>query len=388
MSHAILSPSAAHRWLSCTPSARFELQFPDRSSEAAAEGTLAHKLAELQLTLQLFGDHLISDEMEVAKMEATRNAIEADPLYQVVMEEHIEEYVTFVTERYNSAKAPLIFLEHKLDLSSYVPEGFGTGDVVLIDHGTLELIDLKYGKGVLVNAENNKQLMLYGLGALEDLGFLYDVSTVRLTIYQPRISNYSSWEISADELKQWAEAELRPKAKLAFDGKGKYVPGDHCRFCKAAAVCKANATRHLELAAYDFTDANKLDPIEISDILRRADDFTTWIKAVEDYALDQAVNHGIKWPNYKLVEGRSVRKYVDEEQVAEKLLQSDYSTADVYTSKVRGITDLEKTIGKKRFQELLGDLIIKPQGKPTLAPNEDKRPEWNSHEAAVTDFTN
>jgi hypothetical protein len=385
--HALLSPSSAHRWLTCTPSARAEEHYPDTSSEAAKEGTVAHKLAELRLTMELgIWHHDEQQERGMQWLQEDLDKVRMDKLYTTAMEEHIDEYVSFVQERVNDAKDPVIFLEHTLDLTEYIPEGFGTGDVIILDHGVLELIDLKYGKGVKVNAENNKQLKTYGLGALRTFGFLFDFDRVRLTIYQPRIGNFSTWEIETKALTTWATDELIPKAKLAWEGKGEYVAGDHCRFCKAAATCKALASKNMELAKYEFEDANKLTPAEISDILTRADDFKTWIKAVEEYALDQAVNHGAKFPGFKVVEGRSTRKYSDEILVAKKLQATGLDVDDIYDMSVKGITAMEKILGKKRFADVLSDLIVKPPGKPTLVDLEDKRPELNSTAAAITDF--
>jgi len=379
MSHAILSPSSAHRWLTCTPSAREEQKYPDRGSDAAAEGTTAHKLAELRLMQEL-----VADRPEA--LEAELDAVRSDKWYTQAMEEHVDDYVAFVVERYNSLESPIILLEQKIDLTPWVPEGYGTGDVVLIGHGQAELIDLKYGKGVRVEAEANKQLKLYGLGAITDLAFLYDIDRIRLTIYQPRIGNFSSWEISQDELMGWAAQELIPKAKLAWAGKGEYVPGDHCKFCKAAAVCKANAERHLSLAKYDFAPSNELSPEEIADIIGRGDAFKAWIKAVEDYALDQALNHGQEWPGFKLVEGRSVRKYSSEAVVASTLVQHGLTEDEIHNFSLKGITEMEKLLGKKRFAEILDGLVIKPQGKPTLVEISDKRPAWHSNQEAAKEF--
>lgn len=381
--HALLSPSSAGRWLACTPSARLEAQFPDSSGEAAQEGTLAHSLCELILQYKL---KLIKKNIYESKLKE----IQANRFYDHAMHDHCDNYAVYVLEQFSAAQAHTkdaqLFLEQKLDMTDYVEEGFGTGDAVIIADGVLDLTDFKYGKGVPVTAVENKQMMLYGLGALKDYGFLYDIHTVRMTIYQPRLDTISVWEISVVELYKWAEDELRPKAVQAFKGEGEYAPGSHCRFCKAKAVCRANADYNLELAKHDFKPAPTLKDEEISDILDRADGFTQWLKAVEEYALDQAVNHGKKWPGHKLVEGRSNRQYTDEAKVAEVLKRS-YAEDIIYQpQKLRGITDMEKVLGKKEFAELLKNLIIKPPGKPALVPESDKRPEYNSTESAIRDF--
>jgi hypothetical protein len=315
--------------------------------------------------------------------------IELNKLYDSSMAEYCGQYVTFVLEMLSEAQAhtpdALIFLEQKLNLTDYVPEGFGTGDVVIIANGTLHIIDLKYGKGVQVSAVNNKQMMLYALGALREFDFLYDIDTVRMTIHQPRIDNYSSFEMPVKELKAWAAADLVPRAALAFEGKGEFVPGEHCRFCKAAAVCKANADENLKLAKYDFSEGTLLSAVEVADILNRVDRFTKWLTAVEDYALDQAVNHDVHWPGYKLVEGRSVRTFTDADKVGALLLTA-YDESEVFNKKIKGLGDLEKLLSKEGFNKLLGDYIVKPPGKPTLVPETDKRPEYNSAAGAAADF--
>lgn len=382
--HAVLSPSGAHRWLSCTRSARLEQQFPDKAGKVAEEGTLAHSLGELILKYKL---KRISKQIYQRDLKK----IEANELFDHGMMEHAESYSVFVLERFYEAqshtKDAVIYLEHKLDLREYVEEGFGTGDCVIIADGTMEIIDLKYGKGVLVSAENNKQMMLYALGALKDFDFVYDIDTVRMTIFQPRIDNFSSYEIKVVDLLTWAEVDLKPKAKLAFAGEGEFVPGTHCQFCKAKALCKANADYNLELARHDFAVPELLSDEDISDILERADLFTKWLKGVLDHALSEAVLNGKKWPGFKLVEGRSNRAYSDQSLVATKLLEAGFVKEIIYKDpELHGITEMTKRLGKKTFETLLTDLIIKPQGKPTLAPLSDKREELNSVDAAQKDF--
>lgn len=383
MSHALLSPSSASRWLNCTPSARLEQQFPETTSEYADEGTLAHKLGELLIRQTL-------KTVEKAQFKSLMKEVEDSKHFDASMENYCEDYAVFVVEQFADAqsrtKDALIFLEHKLDMSEYVPEGFGTGDVVIIADGILDFTDLKYGKGVPVSAVENKQMMLYGLGALRSFDHLYDIHTVRMTIYQPRIDNISTWEISVEDLKAWAEYELKPKAEMAFKGEGEYKAGNHCQFCKAKATCRTLAEKNLELAVHEFQDPALLTDEQISDILGRIKLFTIWTDAVEAHALTQAVDHGKKWPGYKLVEGRSNRQYKDETAVADVLLKKGFAEDLIYKKKIIGITEMEKNVGKKQFTELLSDLIIKPAGKPTLVPESDKRPEFKSVDSAVRDF--
>lgn len=383
--HAILSPSSASRWLACTPSARLEEGFPDKTSSAASEGTLAHALGELMISLK-------TGRISSEQYEKSMTGIKADSQYEPGMFEYMDLYSDYVVEQYNGAlahtKDAQLFLEQRLNMTDYVPEGFGTGDVVIIADGCMDIIDLKYGKGVPVSAEQNKQMMLYTLGALREFDFLYDLALVRMTIYQPRLDSISTYELSTSELREWAETTLKPLAALAFEGKGEFEVGPHCRFCRAKAVCKAHAEYNLQLAQYDFKDGRLLDDAEISDILSRADMFTKWISAVEEHALAEAIN-GKKWPGWKLVEGRSNRTYSDQKAVEEKLIAEGLDAEKIYAPKtLLGITAMEKAIGKAAFNTYLSTLIIKPAGKPTLAPESDKRPEFSSVESAVSDFAN
>jgi hypothetical protein len=383
--HALLSPSGAERWLNCTPSARLEAGFPNRAGQAAKEGTLAHSLAELMLLHK-------TGTLNALQYKARLKAIQADKLYDASMLAYMEDYTGYVIEQYSAALAQTkdakIFLEQKLDLTDYMPEAFGTGDVIIIADNVLDIIDLKYGKGVPVSAEENKQMMLYALGALRDYDFMYDIHTVRMTICQPRLDSISVYELPVADLKTWADSELRPRAALAWEGKGEYKAGKHCRFCKAAGICKANADKNLELAAHDFADGALMKDTEVAEVLQRADIFRKWLTAVEDYALEQALTAGKKWPGLKLVEGRSNRQYSDPAKVEERLLATKaWAPEQIYVPKtLLGITALEKSIGKAVFQETVGDLLIKPPGKPTLVSVSDKRPELNTLESAATDF--
>lgn len=382
MAHALLSASGAHRWLHCPPSAKLEAKLPDSSSMFAEEGTLAHKLGELQLRLAL-------GEITQDGYDRAVAPIHAHELYTDEMPGYTEDYCDHVMETLAEAKerdsCAMVYLEQRLDFSKWVPGGFGTGDVVILANDILEIIDLKYGKGVPVSAEDNPQMKLYALGALEGFGFIYDVKTVRMTIYQPRIDNVSSWEISAAELLQWAETELKPKAKLAWAGKGEATAGDWCQFCKVKARCKARAeAMQAVVGAFGLNLPNLLTVEEVAEILRTADQIQSWAKDVQDFALAQARDHGIKFAGWKLVEGRSNRKYTDEFAVETKLQAGGYSNEDIFQEpKLLGITAMEKLLGKKHFEALIGDLVIKPAGAPTLVPATDKRPELSS---AASDF--
>lgn len=383
--HAILSASGSYRWLRCTPSAKLERQFPEETSQYAAEGSFAHTMAELRLNKYL-------DRIKTRSFNSKMKALEENEFYSKEMVDYIEGYVAVVVERISEAQArskdAVILLEQKLDFNQWVPKGFGTGDVVIIADGIMEIIDLKYGKGVPVSAEDNSQMRLYALGALALYEMLYDIQTVRMTIIQPRLDSISSDDMPVDELTKWAEEYLKPRAEMAIKGEGEFVAGEHCKFCKARFNCRARAEANLELAKHDFCDPFLLTNDEIADILGKAEELASWVKDITDYALDQAVNHNVKFPGWKLVEGRSNRKYSDECIVAEVLVKADYPEEKIYKpSELLGITAMEKELGKKRFNELLAGLLIKPPGKPTLAPESDKRPEISSADSAKADFS-
>jgi len=381
--HALLSPSGASRWLSCPPSARLEAKYPNSESEAAAEGTLAHSLGELHLLRYL-------SAIDKKDFEKIHDQIKASKFYNESMVDYVDSYVAYAVETYEAAKAAdpttVMSVELKLNLTAYVPEAFGTGDVVIASEGTLHIIDLKYGKGVRVECKGNKQMRLYALGALGDYDYLYPIDQVVMHVFQPRMDNIDTDTISVTDLRAWAEKVLVPTARLAFDGKGEFSPGDHCRFCRAKAQCKALAEENLKLAAYDFKEGFLLEDEEISDILNRAAAFTNWLTSVQEFALSAAINEGKKWPGYKLVEGRSNRVYSDPTAVMQKLETSGFKESMYLVKKLAGITDLEKNMGKTIFSNVLGELIIKPAGKPTLVSEADKRPEWSSESSAINDF--
>ena len=369
--HAKLSASSAHRWMNCNPSANLEREFADKTSEAAAEGSAAHALCEHKLRKAL-------------KMRSVRPVSKYD---SDEMEMYTDSYVEFVLEQIEVAKQhstdPFVLIEQRLDFSCYVPDGFGTGDCLIVADKLLHIIDFKYGLGVLVDAAENPQMMLYALGALQLFDALYDIDTISMSIFQPRRENVSTWTITVAELKEWAEKILRPKAELAFKGEGEFNPGPWCTFCKAAVKCRARAEEKLALAQYEFAKPPLLTDEEIEDILSRLDDLTKWANEIAAYAQDAAINHGKQWNGFKLVEGRSVRKYSDEAAVVAAATAAGYR--DIYKKSHISITEMEKLMGKKTFTEVLGGLVIKPQGKPTLVPASDKRPAI--HTGANLDFT-
>lgn len=383
--HAMLGPSSSHRWLTCTPSAKLETQFPDQSSLYAAEGSYAHAFAELKLLKYL-------DRIETKTYHKKLKPIKDSLYYSKEAEDYVDAYVTYAAELISKAQSTtpdaIVMLEQKLDFSEWVPGGFGTGDLVIVADGILEIMDLKFGKGLQVFAEGNPQMRLYALGAYAAYEMLYDIQRVRMTIHQPRLDHIDSDDMTVDELRKWAGGYLKPRAAMAAKGEGEFVSGEHCRFCRAGATCKARAEANLELARHDFCDAFLLSHDEIGDILGRIDELVSWAGDIKDYALDQAVNHNVKFPGWKLVEGRSNRAYSDDCKVAEVLIKANYPEEKIYKpSEILGITAMEKEIGKKLFGKLLDGLIVKPPGKPTLAPEGDKRSEISSADSAAKDFS-
>ncbi len=380
--HARLSASGSKKWLNCPGSIQMEETFQDNSSLFAKEGTTAHALGEAKIKLALNQYNRVKYHNAIKNLEITED-----------MEEYTEDYKDFVIEIFNAAKGKtsdsLIYIEKMLDFSLWVPDGFGTGDVVIVGDGTLEIIDLKYGNGVRVSAENNSQMRLYALGAINAFDYLYDIKQIRMTIYQPRMDNISTETISIAKLIAWGE-EVREKAAIANDDKvTECIAGDHCDsgFCRARAVCRSYAEKRQKLAVYDFKRPAKLSVEEIADIIDQADKISKWVKTVNDYALDQALNHGVEIPGFKLVEGRSNRKYAkDESEIVAHLKSLGYQEDDIYTRSLKTISNMEKLLGKKTFNDVLGDYVVKPQGKPTLVHINDKRPAINSVNQATEDF--
>ena len=367
--HATLSASSADRWIHCPPSARLCELYEDKGSDYAAEGTDAHALCEYKL-LSLLG-------------REAKDPTEDLTWFNQEMVDCAEGYASYVMEQVEEAKKhcsdPVVLVEQRVDFSRWVTDGFGTADNIIIADGTLKICDYKHGRGIEVSAEENPQMMCYALGALELFDALYDIDTVSMTIYQPRRSNISTYEISKAELYQWADEVLKPAAELAFAGEGNFLCGEYCVFCKAKNDCRARAEANLNLAAYEFKLPPLLTDEDIEDILSKVDELIAWASDIKEYALQQAIG-GKKWEGWKLVEGRSNRKYVSEQAVAEKVSAAGF---DPYEHKVLGITAMQKLLGKTRFEELLAGYIEKPAGKPTLVPASDKRPEMTT---AAADF--
>lgn len=366
--HALLSPSAAHRWLNCTAAPRLEQGEPESDSTFAQEGTLAHAYCARHLK-EFLGIPVDAENAEIAQYNEQYHTGE--------MDEYTDTYKTIVLEKFNNARTKThdaqLLVEVQLDFSQWVPEAFGTADAIIIADGVMEVIDFKYGKGVQVSATGNPQMMIYALGAYDRFSFEYNITHVRMTIVQPRIGNLSEYEVTIDELLAWGAETLQPKAKEAFSKDGKQQPGKWCQFCKVKAKCKALA--NAAMATVDVSpDPGLLTREQIETVvLPNLETIKTWVKGVEEYTLQQALS-GVQYNGFKLVEGRSIRKVTDSEAV-QQVLKEQGIDESLYLKPVelRTITDLEKNIGKKQFAALCGQYIEKPQGKPTLVPESDKR---------------
>ena len=372
--HAFLSASSSHRWLACPPSALLCAKEADQSSAYAKQGSDAHELCEYLLLRALGHD----------PPDPTENL----DYYDAEMLSCAEGYRDFVMEQVEEARKlsadPLICVEQRLDYSRWVENGFGTGDCVIVADDLLHVIDYKYGLGVLVSASGddgtgNSQLKCYALGALDTFGDLYDIRRIKLSIYQPRRENVDTFEMKVEDLLRWADDVLSPTAKLAFTGDGEFCAGDHCVFCKVKATCRARADYNMELAKYEFEKPAMLTDEEIAAILPMIDSLVSWATDIKEFALQQALS-GTVYEGYKVVEGRSNRKYSDETAVAKIVQDAGY---DPFEKKLLGVTAMQRQLGKKKFQELLGGLLYKPPGKPVLVPTSDSRPEFNT---AANDF--
>lgn len=357
--HARFSPSSGKRYLSCPPALLLEEQFPDERSPFAAEGTAGHEMAE----------YLINKHLK----KRTKRPV--SDYYSDELMEAVEDYTAYAVSQIEEAKRncdnPFFGVELKVSLADRVEDCFGTADMVVVDDRKIHIIDLKLGKGVMVDAEKNVQLMIYGLGVLDMLGFLYEIETVELTIVQPRIEHFSTWEISAEELLTWGKEVFEPGAAKALSGEGEFMAGDHCRFCKARFTCRARAEEYLKLAQKEFAEPALMSDEEIAEVLSKADALKKWAEEIYAYAQNEAVVNHKEWPGFKLVLGRSNRKYTDETDAAEAAKKAGYT--DIYKQSLIGITEMERLMGKKKFHEILGSFVYKPEGKVTLVPDSDKR---------------
>lgn len=381
--HALLSASGAHRWLECTPSAQLELQFPQSTSEYAEEGTAAHELCELTARYWL-------GEISEAEYENQRDELAKGKYYNAEMQECANDYAKFVAEKTAAARETcedaFTALEVRVNFSKYVKDGFGTGDCIIVSDNVLEIIDFKYGKGVRVEAAGNPQMKLYALGAYLEYNTLFDIDSVRMTIFQPRLSGVqSSDEITVKELLEWAEKYVKPRAKLAYKGEGEFAPSEEvCKFCRAKAQCKARADKNLKLFD-EAPDILLLTPEDAGKILEQAGDIQSWLADLESL-VSSTLLAGQPVEGWKMVEGRSNRRFADELKVVDAMKAAGYDESLLYERKLITLTQMEKDFGKKAVAETLGELIVKPQGKPTLAPAKDKRPEFRPEEQLLAEF--
>lgn len=381
--HALLGASSAHRWLVCPPLARLEEKIKDRGSSFAEEGTAAHELAELQL-LKRF--KLLTAKAVNSRLKLFKETIS---YYDQSMEDYVSLYCDLVEERVNQYENASVELEQRVDFTKWVPEGFGTSDVVVLSDKTIEIIDLKYGKGVPVDAYLNPQLMLYALGAVDKYDIIYEFETVRMTIIQPRLDNISTFEIEKEELLYWADNYVAPRAVQAWEGTGEWkITDDVVKFSKVRAQLRPRAERNFQLIdKHELKEAPLLTNEEIAEILERAPEIKKWLEHVETYALQKARDEGEEFPGWKVVAGRSNRKVSDVEGLLMVLEAEGFEDEDILKpQELKAIGQLEKVVGKKKFAELASEFIIKPEGKPVLVAETDKRPALNSVENALSDF--
>ena len=368
--HALLSASSSARWLACPPSAVAAEAYPNDGTDYTREGTLAHEIAEVIAS----GGSIILDR-EASERGVTQEMIECAEGYRDYIQEQIKDNTT------------ALLLEQRVDFSNWVPDGFGTADCIVIQGNTMDVIDYKYGKGVAVSAEDNPQMKLYGLGALNEFGFVYEVERIRLHIYQPRLNNVSVYELTAAELMSWAETDVKPTAAQAAKGKGKYNPGEHCRFCPHAGKCRALTKACTEYVTVNGKKASveAMAPWEVADVLKMEPLISLWLKRVKDQALTTLLDGG-DIPGYKVVAGRGSRAWKDELQVHDALTQAGYKPEEITKTELLSVAAMEKALGKKKVAELLADSIEAKAGSPTVAPATDKRPVYDRLAEAKQDF--
>lgn len=378
--HALLSASSAHRWLACAPSARLEEQFPDSESEHAKEGTLAHEICELKVSQKFI------KKQSAATFKKKLKKLKENELYQKEMDGYTEEYLDYISSIvYSFDQTPYVAVEKQVDYSHVAPEGFGTCDCIIIGGDTMHIIDFKYGKGVHVSAGGNPQLKLYAAGALKAYGMLYPIKSVVMHIVQPRIDNNSQVELLVEDLELWTK-QIKPWAEQAYKGEGEFKPSEEtCRFCRARNTCRARANKNLELAKEEFKMPPLLSNDEVGAILKKGRDIKQWVADLEEWTLKELLKGGMV-AGWKAVEGRSTRAFADQEKAFKILIGSGIDEALLYERKALTLASVEKLIGKKEFNELLSDQVVKPQGKPTLAPQEDKREAITLRTSAEEDF--
>ncbi len=378
--HALLSASSAHRWLACAPSARLEEQFPDLGSVHAKEGTLAHEICELKVSQKYI------KPQPAATFKRKLKKLQENELYQKEMDGHTEEYLDYISAIMHSfGQTPYIAVEKQVDYSHAAPEGFGTCDCIIIGGDTMHIVDFKYGKGIRISAGGNPQLKLYAAGALKAYGMLYPIERIVMHIVQPRIDNNSQTELTVECLERWIK-QIKPWAEQAYRGEGDFKPEDEtCRFCRAGNACRARADKNLGLAEKEFKMPPFLSSDEVGEVLKKARDIKQWVDGLEEWALKEILRGGTV-PGWKAVEGRSTRGFADQEKAFAILKGAGIDEALLYERKALSLASIEKLIGKKEFNELLSDQVVKPQGKPALALQEDKREAITLRTAAAEDF--
>ncbi|WP_294655448.1 DUF2800 domain-containing protein [uncultured Fusobacterium sp.] len=381
MAHAVLSASGASRWLACTPSARLEEQFPDSTSEYAKEGTLAHEVCELKVRKNLI------EQIPTRTYNTKLKKLKENELWQDEMDKFTDVYLEYIQELVHSYScSPAVMVEKKVDFSQYVPEGFGTADCIVIAEGTMHIIDFKYGKGVAVSSENNPQMKLYALGAYLEYSMLYPIEKIKMTIVQPRLENEASEsEIFVAELMDWAENVVKPLAEKAYKGEGTYIAGNHCRFCRAKATCRERARMNLEASKFEMKAGALLSDEEVGEALKMAQDLAKWAEDLKEYALTESLKGKII-PGWKAVEGRSVRAFKDTDLAIKTIVDFGIDEALLYERKQLTLAQIEKLLGAKQFKELVGELVEKAPGKPTLVLETDKREKIVNRITAEEDF--
>lgn len=381
MAHAVLSASGASRWLACTPSARLEEQFPDSTSEYAKEGTLAHEVCELKVRKNLI------EQMPTRTYNTKLKKLKENELWQDEMDKFTDVYLEYIQELVHSYSCtPAVMVEKKVDFSQYVPEGFGTADCIVIAEGTMHIIDFKYGKGVAVSSENNPQMKLYALGAYLEYSMLYPIEKIKMAIVQPRLENEASEsEIFVAELMDWAENVVKPLAEKAYKGEGTYIAGNHCRFCRAKATCRERARMNLEASKFEMRAGALLSDTEVGEALKMAQDLAKWAEDLKEYALTESLKGKII-PGWKAVEGRSVRAFKDTDLAIKTIIDSGIDEILLYDRKIKTLAQIEKLLGAKQFKELVGELVEKAPGKPTLVLETDKREKIVNRITAEEDF--